>query len=149
MSQTDGSPPWLFSFVDLAFLLLLALTQLGSKEQAIPVDLGEIAIPHLHAGETNELEHEASDRWQLRVHPPVADVAPYELVQSGAEPSARLALSELEDRLAELRESREEQPLLAPHEDSRSQDLLDAVGLLEDLWDQGRLATVVPEYATR
>ena len=82
-------------------------------------------------------------------HPPLDELAPYELIRSGGEPTERMELAALESRLADLRHSDEEQPLLAPHEDSRSQDMLEAVGLLEVFWAQGRLATVVPDYAAR
>ena len=157
-TQTDGAPFWLFSFVDLAFLVLLALTQLGSEDRMRAIDFGEIAVPRLHAGETSDLDREAPDRWQLRVHPPADDQAPYELIGPGeiaqeGDVQQRLALEALENRLAALRGADAGRPLLAPHEDSRSQDMLEAVGLLEAFWAKGRLATVLPPapgtYAAR
>ena len=150
-TQTNSAPSWLFSFVDLAFLLLLAVTQLGSDERARVVDLGEIAVPRLNADATDELARSAPDRWQLRVHPPTDAVAPYELVHpdAAAQQPERIELARLETRLNELLGADAEQPLLAPHADSRAQDMLEAVGLLEMFWGKGRLATVRPEYAVR
>ena len=38
MQQTDGgAPAWLFSFVDLAFLMLIAMTQLAPDPGAKPI----------------------------------------------------------------------------------------------------------------
>jgi hypothetical protein len=39
--------------------------------------------------------------------------------------------------------------LLAPHADSRSQDLLDAVAILEEVWPDRRRATVAPDLAAK
>jgi hypothetical protein len=41
-----------------------------------------------------------------------------------------------------LRAERADKPLLAPHADARSQDLLDAVELIEEAWPSRRRATV-------
>ncbi len=148
-AQTNSAPTWLFSFVDLAFLLLLAFTQLGGDPPTQVVDLGEIAVPRLPEDATQGLEPGAPRRWQLRVYPPAEELAPYELIGPGAAQSDRLELAQLEQRLLELRSTTEEQPLLAPHSDSRTQDMLEAVSLLETHWKKGRMATVVPEYASR
>jgi hypothetical protein len=148
-TQTNSAPSWLFSFVDLAFLLLLAVTQLGTDEKTQVVDLGEIAVPRLPADGTQVLESDAPHRWQLRVYPAAADSAPYELLRPSGEPSDRMELTQLADRLHELRRSNDEPPLLAPHSDSRTQDMLEAVSLLEVHWQMGRRATVIPEYASR
>jgi hypothetical protein len=148
-TQTHTAPSWLFSFVDLAFLLLLAVTQLGSDERANAVDLGGVAVPRINGDVTSALAGDAHARWQLRVHPAGDGFAPFELILSGSDPSERIEATELEARLFGLRQSGVAQPLLAPHADSRSQDLLEAVSLLEATWGKGRTATVVPEYALR
>lgn len=147
-TQTHSAPSWLFSFVDLAFLLLLAVTQIGDDARTRTVDLGQIAVPHIHAEAADDLPRDAGDRWQLRVHPPEEGVPPFELIGSGAA-GERLALEGLDARLAELKRAGAEQPLLAPHADSRAQDLLEAVSRLEARWGRGRPATVAPEYAAR
>ena len=78
---------------------------------------------------------------------------PFELTPGGtaAETTGdpRVDASEFWIRLAELREAAEDKPLLAPHEDSRSRDLLDAVALIEEFWPGRRQAAVEPVLARR
>jgi len=147
-SGSDTAPAWLFSFVDLAFLLLIALTQVGGGPRA--VDLGEIIIPRVNEDATSVLSAGARERWQLRIHPPAAaDPGPFELLApgSGGAAGAHLATAALREQLGRLLKSRAEKPLLAPHQDSRSQDLLDAIALIEERWPEGRRAAVSPVVA--
>ena len=146
MASGEQGPAWLFSFVDLAFLLLLALTQLASERAG--VEIGAIALPKLPANETRGVTPDAPVRWQLRIHPPAE--APFELVrpEAGAE-GERMAEPAMRERLSELRAARGARPLVAPHEDSRSSDLLVAVGAVEALWPEGRRAVVNPLGAGR
>ena len=147
-SGSDTAPAWLFSFVYLAFLLLIALTQVGGGPRA--VDLGEIIVPRVNEDATSVLSAGARERWQLRIHPPAAtDPGPFELLApgSGGAGGAHLATAALREQLGRLLESRAEKPLLAPHQDSRSQDLLDAIALIEERWPEGRRAAVSPVVA--
>ena len=87
MSASDqsahGAPVWLFSFVDLAFLLLIALTQAQSAKTAA-VELGELVIPKIKA-EAEGMPASAPMAWQLRVHPKDdAQASPFELVSPSA-----------------------------------------------------------------
>ena len=154
MATSGGNAPsWLFSFVDLAFLLLIAMTQLASDAAPVP-ELGEIIVPRIQADGSSPLEAGAVELWQLRVHPKDAEAAgPFELARSGGEVDVaqpeRLAEPALRERLAELKRTGEDKPLLAPHEDSRSQDLLDAVASIEELWPSRRRATIAPFLAAR
>jgi hypothetical protein len=148
MSTTQGgnAPSWLFSFVDLAFLLLIAMTQLAPPKDATP-DLGELTVPRIAADATSGLPAAASERWQLRVHPPEADRQhPFELLRpaNGEGSGERLDLGQLRGRLARIHDADPRRPLLAPHEDARSQDLLDAVALVEELWPGSRRTAVSP-----
>lgn len=143
-ASSDHAPVWLFSFVDLAFLLLIAMTQLGRHPEA--PDLGDLVVPRVHGDEAAALPSEAAGRWQLRVEPRSAPDAPaFALARpsSGAEPE-RLAADALRQRLAALHAEGAERPLLAPDADSRSEDLLDAVALLEEAWPGRRRAAVLP-----
>jgi hypothetical protein len=147
-----SAPAWLFSFVDLAFLLLLAMTQLGERE--LPPELGEIALPELHSEASEALPPGAGTRWQVRVHPPSEGTSPFELI--AAEPAARdtelelrLSQAQLRERLEQVEESRAPKPILAPHRDSRSEDLLEAVGLLAEIWPDRREVTISPMVAKR
>jgi hypothetical protein len=147
-SGSDTAPAWLFSFVDLAFLLLIALTQVGGGPRA--VDLGEIVVPRVNEEATSVLSAGARERWQLRIHPPsAADPGPFELLAPGSSGAAgaHLATATLREQLGRLLESKAGKPLLAPHQDSRSQDLLDAIALIEERWPDGRRAAVSPVVA--
>ena len=71
MQQTDGAAPaWLFSFVDLAFLMLIAMTQLAPDPGAKIPNLGEMIVPKVGAAASTEMGDSAAEVWQLRVHPP-------------------------------------------------------------------------------
>ena len=156
MSAQAAPPAWLFSFVDLAFLLLIAMTQVAADAGRTP-DLGEIIVPRIDAGTIEDLPRAASQAWQLRIHPPAAVPAeepahPFELVRgpSGDQPK-RIDTILLGERLAQLAATGAAKPLLAPHEDSRSRDLLDAVALLEDHWPSAasRRRAAVTKVAAR
>lgn len=142
--SAHGAPVWLFSFVDLAFLLLIALTQLQSGKK-LAVELGEIVVPKIKT-EAEGMPAAAPAMWQLRVHPPdAAQASAFELVDP-AQPALESRVGEelLRARLAELALRGAARPVLAPHADSRSQDLLTAVSLIEEAWPQRRRATVAP-----
>jgi hypothetical protein len=148
MSASDqsahGAPVWLFSFVDLAFLLLIALTQMQSGKQ-MAVELGEIVVPKIST-ETEGMPSSAPIAWQLRVHPKDEHGAsPFELLDPNR-PGAERRIDEktLRARLAEIAHSGGERPVLAPDAESRSQDLLTAVSLVEESWPDRRRATVTP-----
>ena len=53
--MTDNAPVWLFSFVDLAFLLIIAMTQLGVESNGISLELGDIVIPRIDSEATQQL----------------------------------------------------------------------------------------------
>jgi hypothetical protein len=148
MAATDqsvhGAPVWLFSFVDLAFLLLIALTQMQAGKQTA-VELGEIVVPKITT-ESEGMPASAPVAWQLRVHPKdEAQASPFELLNP-RDPGTQERISEsaLRARLAELARRGDARPVLAPDADSRSQDLLTAVSLVEESWPDRRRATVTP-----
>jgi len=150
----DHAPAWLFSFVDLAFLLLIALTQLGPEGGGIALDLGEIVVPQVRGDSLAQLPASAAQRWQLRVHAPGASLAgPFELIDPGvpSDPmhSERMNVEALRQRLVSLRDGGAGRPLLTPHENSLSQDLLDAVAQLEELWSRNRRVLASSTYARR
>ena len=147
-SGSDTAPAWLFSFVDLAFLLLISLTQVGGGPRA--VDLGEMIVPRVNQEATATLSAGATERWQLRIHPALStDAGPFELLAPGNTDGtgAHVAAAALREQLGRLRAANAPKPLLAPHQDSRSQDLLDAIALIEERWPDGRRAAVLPVAA--
>lgn len=163
MNSDDNAPAWLFSFVDLAFLMIIAMTQVGGDRTGMGIELGEVIIPRIQAGATTDLPSQAPERWQLRVFPRDADELPVaeEGIDEGrpfelALPSradgeetyrARLSIVELRDQLSALHATDSKKPLLAPHADSRSQDMLNAIGVMEEFWPSRRRATVSPVFA--
>ncbi len=148
MQQTDGAAPaWLFSSVDLAFLMLIAMTQLAPDPGAKIPNLGEMIVPKVGAVASTEMGNTAAEVWQLRVHPPEDEASsPYTLVRVAdgiAEDDVdRIEPSDLRIELATLKEQSGLKPMLAPHEDSRSQDMLEAAAMLEELWPGRRRAAV-------
>lgn len=144
--MTDNAPVWLFSFVDLAFLLIIAMTQLGVESNGISLELGDIVIPRIDSEVTRQLPGGSAERLQLRVYPlSDKESQPFELAAPGAEaqdPSSRFNVEGLREQLTAMQKKGAVKPLLAPHEDSRSQDMLHAVGMLEEFWPGGRRATV-------
>lgn len=149
--EQGGAPAWLFSFVDLAFLMLIAMTLVAAEKAGAP-DIGEMAIPRIGEKASQDLSAGmAGEFWQLRVHPPSQYddgtlEPPFELkLTSGGVLQAEAELvdkAELQERLAAIKRDGAQKPLLAPHEDSRSQDLLDAAGLVEEYWPSRRRALV-------
>ncbi len=147
MTDSSNAPSWLFSFVDLAFLLLIAMTQLAQDAISPAPELGSIVLPRIDEQAKGSLPSEAHERWQVRVHPTEADGSPFELAlfsQGGMTPGARLAHEGLLRELKRLEGEGIRKPLLAPHGDSRSQDLLDAVAALERLWPGKRRVAIAP-----
>jgi hypothetical protein len=134
-----SAPAWLFSFVDLAFLMLMALTLLSPLDAGRGT-LGEMQVPRVEEGRVDAARAPAA-AYQLRVHPRAGDVQPLELVAPGGE-GTRLELPALRARLAALRAFDEARPLVAPHPDSRSEDLLRALAVVEEIWSEERGALV-------
>ena len=144
-----NAPSWLFSFVDLAFLMLIAMTQLANPGA---IDLGELIVPRIASEQTESAPVTAREGWQLRVHPPSDLEGAFQLVRSSEAAEAvvvRIDEIALGERLAALEADGSSKPALAPHEDSRSHDLLKAVELLEAHWPSKRRALVERVIAQR
>lgn len=136
----------MYSFVDLAFLLLIALSQLDINPRET-VDLGEITIPRIATSAAAPLASDASERWQLSVHPPEPGIeGPFALSPVGGDGvGERLGAAALRLGLDSLRLQHSGKPLLVPQETSHSRDLLTAVALLEERWPNGRRAIIAPQ----
>lgn len=171
MKRRERSAPiWLFSFVDLAFLLLIAFTQLAPDPEKTRAELAELELPRIEAVPPSADGPVGAPRWQIRVLPLAADDAasadraPFELIEPGAplaaagpddpaDPDAsttrkaagrRVGAAELASRLDLIHDRAQPRPILAPHRDARSEDLLVAVSLLERVWQNDRGVTVEP-----
>lgn len=145
--HSEGGPSWLFSFLDLALLMLVAMTQLAPDKPPEVPDLGQMVVPRIGEAGSDALAAEATEVWQLRVHPPDGGApSPYELVRvvdgRAIDEGRRIESAALKTQLASLKSSNGRKPMLAPHEDSRSQDMLEAAAMLEEIWPGPRWATV-------
>jgi hypothetical protein len=141
----SSAPAWLFSFVDLAFLILIAMTQISDLDGG-QRPLRELVVPKVEADSASELPPESAALFQLRIHARDRGARPFELVGPSTPPE-RADAAELRARLDALHRSGRERPIVAPHPDSRSEDLLEAVGLVEERWPSRRRAIV--ELAAR
>jgi len=155
MSANSGNAPaWLFSFLDLAFLILIAvlLTADGNPEEA--PDLAAIALPEIQRSSTQTLAIEAAEPWQLRVHPRTGEFAevPFAISPARGEAEAaagvRVARDELGAALLDLAARGFAKPFLAPHRDSRSEDFLTALGFVQEYWPERHIAAVFPRAET-
>jgi hypothetical protein len=138
-SMHHNAPGWLFSFVDLAFLLLIAMTQLSTFEEERR-RLGQLVVPTVESDAPDAIAPAAIPAQQLRVLPPAQEQR-FELV-SPPKSGARYGKGELRAELDRLHAAGRGRPVIAPHPDARSEDLLEAVGLVEELWPSRRQALV-------
>ncbi len=156
-ANTGNAPAWLFSFLDLAFLILIALLQTTDREGDPAAELASIELPEIQRSSTAPLALSADLQWQLRVYPRrlPEDPAAFSLVarkpgqvSPGPENEVRVASHELQRALEGLRAQSAAKPLLAPHRDSRSEDFLTALGFLQEVWPEAHSAAVRPLVPT-
>ena len=154
MSAYSGSAPsWLFSFVDLAFLSLIAMTQITANTPQRSIDIGDMVVPRIGGEEsTSDLRQDAPAAWQLRVYPrgdesqnPFALVRPDPGTNSVAAP-VHINSTALREGLSKLMQAGKGVPLLAPHRKSMSQDLLEAAAMIEEFWPTRRRALVARNF---
>ena len=158
MSANSGNAPaWLFSFLDLAFLILIAVLLTADRENEAP-DLAAIDLPEIQRSSTEALVLAAAEPWQLRVHPRSGENESAPFVISRAARSSDTATHENEivrvDRdglgaaLQGLANQGFGKPFLAPHRDSRSEDFLTALGFVQEYWPERHVAAVFPRMQT-
>ncbi len=139
---------WLFSFTDLAFLLLISLSTLPSAEK-VTIRFAEMNVPVVpDSRHLAPVEH-LREVWELQVYPVSREhPVPYRIVRGGlaspAEKDSELLLSpeELVPALESLRQ-RNIQPMLLPEKSSLSQDFLYAAGALARVWSGQDSQTIV------
>ena len=104
----------------------MVMSQLADPNAGPP--LGEIIVPEINAPDARPVRVAARASWQLRVHPPQEGIAPFELSRPDEEPTGvRMDKVGLRAELARLHAEGTGKPLLAPHADSRSEDMLEAL----------------------
>jgi hypothetical protein len=142
--KMKNSQTWLFSFTDLAFLLLISLSLIPSAPNNITIKLAEMDVPVVP--EHGQLDPVATARevWELQVfavsekHP-----TPYRLLRAGigkvvsGDDGKILTKEELLPELLALQQ-RNIRPMLLPEKSSLSQDFLYAAGVIAKVWTDSR-----------
>ncbi len=161
MSANSGNAPaWLFSFLDLAFLILIAVLLTADSEPEAAPDLAAIALPEIQRSSTQNLALDPAEPWQLRVHPRAGETSEAPFVVSrvtapagdateAAEPEdIHVDRDELGSLLRVLAGNGASKPFIAPHRDSRSEDFLTALGFVQEFWPEQHMAAVFPRTPT-
>ena len=138
---------WLFTFIDIAFLLLLVFTQfarMGGAHQPV----AEMRLPAPVVEKSPEQTPLSPGRDYCQVLVEAHCDKPFLLtrIKGGVERSRSAAMSydRLKAALAALEgnDSSEPRPVVVPLPKSYSSDLLQATALVSDLWNQGGRAVV-------
>ncbi len=141
---------WLFSFADLAFLLLIAFTQ-ASTIGKTPVSIGEMTLPKVVEGPQITPFSKQARFYQVRIHKPSASHAeenstPFQIIRvnkDGTETAGfRIPAKQLKEQLIELYNKGGRRPVLVPDEMSLSKDMLLAISLVEKIWKKNRKVIV-------
>jgi len=135
----EDSKIWLFSFADLAFLLLIAFTQ-ASTIGKNPVYIGEMTIPKVVDAKSISNLNQPRVSYQIRVlKPTIPETTPFQLVTVV---DGMLHLDEktltaqtLSDRLTIMKREGKNRPMLVPDQFSLSKDTLMAMALIEKIYD--------------
>lgn len=142
---------WLFSFTDLAFLLLISLSLIPSAPDNITIKLAEMDVPVVPEHGRMEALPKVPEVWELQVyalsekHP-----TPYRLIRVGmgkttpGDNEQILTKEELLPALVSLKE-RNIRPMLLPEKSSLSQDFLYAAGAIAKVWTDGGRTVVQTE----
>lgn len=150
MKMKNGQT-WLFSFTDLAFLLLISLSLIPSAPDNITIKLAEMDVPVVPEHDQMAPIAKVREAWELQVfalsekHP-----TPYRLIKAGVGKSGRqsdeqiLTKESLLPALVSLKE-RNIRPMLLPEKNSLSQDFLYAAGTIAKVWSNGTQTVVETE----
>ncbi len=147
MKNTNGQT-WLFSFTDLAFLLLISLSTIPAAD-SVTIRFSEMDVPVVPESQQLGALGQLREVWELQVHPVSEEYpVPYEIVRFGlasqvdGKEAMLLAPEQLVDALDKLK-ARNIQPILLPEKTSLSQDLLYAAGAMAKVWGAEHSETVV------
>ncbi|MDY6854311.1 MAG: hypothetical protein SWO11_06330 [Thermodesulfobacteriota bacterium] len=144
--KLKGSHIWLFAFADLAFLLLIAFTQVPHA------DIQKMLLPKIPPSSNRE-SIDTSLSYKLFVHPPSEELFlknPFEIVSSGEKEDRHtgdlLSEKQLKRRLENLSEISDTGPILWPHPSSQSEDMLIAYTHIKHIWPNSEvIIAVMPE----
>jgi hypothetical protein len=146
MKATSENRIWLFSFADLAFLLLIAFTQ-ASTIGKVPVSIGEMTLPKVVEGPHVTPFPTTAQLYQVRIHKPSSETeGPFQLIavdrNGGETVGLRIPADQLNEQLTLLAQNGAQRPVLIPDELSISKDMLLAMSLVEKIWAGTRTVTV-------
>jgi hypothetical protein len=147
MKKNNGQT-WLFSFTDLAFLLLISLSTIPVAD-SVTIRFSEMEVPVVPENQQLSALGQLKEVWELQVHPISDDYSvPYKIIRTGLGSSSEgketmlLAPEQLVEALKKLK-ARNIQPILLPEKTSITQDLLYAAGAMAKVWGQEYSETVV------
>lgn len=140
---------WLFAFADLAFLLLIAFTQIPHA------DIEKMLLPKVPPSSNRE-SMDTTLSYKLYVHPPLKELylkKPFQIVsydgKEGQLTEDHLSQRQLKRRLQDLSQKTDTGPILWPHPFSRSEDMLIAYSHIKHIWPNAEvIIAVMPKEAT-
>ncbi|WP_300669711.1 hypothetical protein [Desulfoluna sp.] len=147
----EDSKIWLFSFADLAFLLLIAFTQ-ASTIGKNPVHIGEMTIPRVVDTQSISTLDQARISFQIRVlKPTIPETTPFQwvtVVDGKVQPEEHtLNAQSLQDRLTDMKHEGKNRPMLVPDQFSLSKDTLMAMALIEKIYDDDEKRVTVQKIS--
>jgi len=144
--NSKHSQIWLFAFADLAFLLLIAFTQIPHS------DIEKISLPRVPSSQNREVIT-PSESYKLYIHSQAEESyfkKPFQLVLSkgkeryGAE--EQLSEIQLKDKLLDLSKKTDKGPILWPAPSARTEDMLIAYSHIKFFWSDAEVViAVMPE----
>ncbi len=147
MKNKNGQT-WLFSFTDLAFLLLISLSTIPAAD-SVTIRFSEMDVPVVPENQQLGSLGKMTEVWELHVYPvSVEHPVPYKIMRTGLSSSAEgqeamlLAPEQLVETLKKLK-ARNVQPILLPDKTSITQDLLYAAGAMAKVWGKEYSESVV------
>lgn len=142
---------WLFTFTDLAFLLLISLSMIPSSPDDVTVHFSEMDVPSVLANPNLSPIRKSREVWALHVYGRKADTHPtpfklvrVEITRDSSTPfyAEYLQRDELLGKLESLKE-RNIRPELLPSKTSLTQDFLFAAAAIARAWDNTRSKAIV------
>ena len=147
---------WLFTFTDLAFLLLISLSLIPSAPEDVIFHFSEMDVPIVPSNPNLSPIEKSEEVWELHVygeksgtHPTPFKLVRFAALKSSSTPlhSEYLHQHELLSELQLLKE-RGIRPVLLPSKTSLTRDFLFAAGAIAKTWDNTRSNTVVKHVNT-
>jgi len=147
----EDSKIWLFSFADLAFLLLIAFTQASTIGKQ-PVHIGEMTIPQVVDAPSISSLDQPRISFQIRVlKPTIPETTPFQMVtvtDGQVEPDEQTLDSQgLRNRLTQMKQEGKSRPMLVPDRFSLSKDTLMAMAMIEKVYDDHEKRVTVQKVA--